>query len=84
VEISGCGQLGPVALDLTLYRVWLENGEELRTHHVIPKKLGGTDALDNLRLLHLYCHRQIHSNKAPLGVCQLLEPWWGATRSPGS
>ena len=62
----------------------LENGEELQTHHVIPKKLGGTDALDNLRLLHLYCHRQIHSNKAPLGVRQLLEPWCGATRSPGS
>jgi RNA-directed DNA polymerase len=62
----------------------LENGEELHAHHVIPKKLGGTDALDNLRLLHLYCHRQIHSNKAPLGVRQLLEPWCGATRSPGS
>ena len=62
----------------------LENGEELHAHHVIPKKLGGKDAPDNLRLLHSYCHRQIHSNKAPLGVRQLLEPWCGATRSPGS
>jgi RNA-directed DNA polymerase len=62
----------------------LENGEELHVHHVIPKKLGGTDTSDNLRLLHQYCHRQVHSNKAPLGVCQLLEPWCGATRSPGS
>lgn len=52
----------------------LENGEELHFHHVVPKKLGGTDELDNLRLVHYYCHRQIHSNSAPLGVRQLLEP----------
>ena len=30
----------------------LENGEELHFHHVVPKKLGGTDDLDNLRLVH--------------------------------
>ena len=52
----------------------LENGEELHFHHVVPKKLGGTDDLDNLRLVHYYCHRQIHNNNAPLGVRQLLEP----------
>ena len=52
----------------------LENDEKLHIHHVIPKNIGGTDTLDNLRLVHLYCHRQIHSNSAPLGVRQLLEP----------
>ncbi len=55
-------------------RQHLENGEKLHIHHVVPKKIGGTDALDNLRLVHLYCHRQIHSNSAPLEVRQLLEP----------
>jgi N-terminal domain of reverse transcriptase len=34
--------------------------------------------------LHLYCNRQLHSNSAPLGVRQLLEPWCEVTRSPGS
>jgi RNA-directed DNA polymerase len=55
----------------------LENGEEIHRHHVIPKKRGGTDALDNLRLVHLGCHRQIHSKSAPSGVRQLLEPCTG-------
>jgi RNA-directed DNA polymerase len=38
----------------------LLNGEELHRHHRRPKKDGGTDALDNLVLLHLYCHQQVH------------------------
>lgn len=29
-------------------------------HHIIPKSLGGTDALINLQLLHPECHRQLH------------------------
>src|SRR5512143_2800541 len=55
----------------------LENGEELHVHHVVPKKHGGMDEPGNLRLLHVYCHRQVHSNSAPLGVRQLLEPGTG-------
>lgn len=55
----------------------LENGEEMHMHHVIPKQRGGTEALENLRLVHLNCHRQIHSKSAPLGVRQLLEPCTG-------
>ena len=55
-------------------RQHLENGEERHIHHIVPKRIGGTDALDNLRLVHLYCHRQIHSNRAPFEVRQLLEP----------
>jgi RNA-directed DNA polymerase len=43
-------------------------------HHVVPKKSGGKDDLANLRLVHPNRHRQIHSNRAPLGVRRLLEP----------
>jgi len=39
----------------------LFNGEELHTHHVIPRKDGGKDMHRNLRMVHLYCHQQIHS-----------------------
>jgi len=38
----------------------LFNGEELQTHHVKPRKEGGKDAYHNLKLVHLYCHQQIH------------------------
>ena len=55
----------------------LENGEEVHIHHVVSKKHGGTDDLANLRLVHLYCHHQIHSASAPLGVRELLEPCTG-------
>jgi len=55
----------------------LENGEDIHMHHVIPKKRKGTEALDNLRLVHLDCHRQIHSKNAPFGVRQTLEPCTG-------
>jgi RNA-directed DNA polymerase len=39
----------------------LFNGEELHTHHVTPRKDGGGDSSHNLKLVHLYCHQQIHS-----------------------
>jgi RNA-directed DNA polymerase len=58
-------------------RQYLENGEETHIHHVLPKKHGGTDDLVNLRLVHLNCHRQIHSSSPPLGVRRLLEPSTG-------
>ena len=38
----------------------LYNGEELHTHHIIPKSKGGKDTRENLELVHLYCHQQIH------------------------
>ncbi|MGH8068790.1 MAG: HNH endonuclease [Candidatus Entotheonellia bacterium] len=34
----------------------------------------GTDDPANLRLVHAYCHRQLHSTSAPLGVRRLLAP----------
>jgi RNA-directed DNA polymerase len=40
----------------------LFNGEELQTHHVKPRKDGGEDTYRNLKLIHLYCHQQIHRN----------------------
>jgi RNA-directed DNA polymerase len=39
----------------------LFNGEALNRHHLLPKSEGGTDERSNLRLLHLYCHQQIHT-----------------------
>jgi RNA-directed DNA polymerase len=42
----------------------LFNGEELHRHHVIPRSEGGPDEVENLRLVHLYCHQQITANGA--------------------
>lgn len=41
----------------------LYNGEALHRHHLHPKSEGGTDQRSNLRLVHLYCHQQIHSQR---------------------
>jgi RNA-directed DNA polymerase len=38
----------------------LFNGEELHKHHVKPREEGGEDTYRNLKLVHLYCHQQIH------------------------
>ena len=38
----------------------LFNGEQLHTHHIIPKSHGGKDTYKNLQLVHLICHQQIH------------------------
>ncbi|HEY9693425.1 MAG TPA: group II intron reverse transcriptase/maturase [Oculatellaceae cyanobacterium] len=42
----------------------LLNGEELHAHHIVPRSEGGKDKYDNLNLVHLYCHQQIHSKKS--------------------
>lgn len=36
--------------------------EEMQQHHQRPRKQGGTNAWDNLVILHLYCHQQVHSD----------------------
>ena len=41
----------------------LLNGEAIHRHHLHPKGEGGTDERSNLRLVHLYCHQQIHSQR---------------------
>ena len=50
----------------------LFNGEELQTHHLVPRRRGGTDAFPNLTLCHLYCHHQAHrttSSTEPRARC---------------
>jgi RNA-directed DNA polymerase len=55
-------------------RLWLEQegqcpicdemiteDDEWDTHHICQRVEGGKDTLDNLILLHLNCHRQVHS-----------------------
>ena len=39
----------------------LFNEEELQLHHKVPRSAGGTDKYENLELLHLFCHQQIHA-----------------------
>ncbi len=39
----------------------LDNGEELHRHHKNPRSAGGEDVLQNLELVHLMCHQQVHS-----------------------
>jgi RNA-directed DNA polymerase len=39
----------------------LMNNEELHRHHKQSRGKGGTDALGNLELVHLYCHQQRHA-----------------------
>jgi len=36
-------------------------GNKVHTHHMLPRSEGGTDELNNLRLLHLSCHGLVHS-----------------------
>jgi hypothetical protein len=36
--------------------------EETHQHHHRPRHHGGTNAWDNLVILHLYCHQQTHSD----------------------
>ncbi len=38
----------------------LFNGEDLHLDHIGPRAQGGLDRDDNRRLVHLYCHHQIH------------------------
>ena len=37
------------------------NDEELHIHHVKRRVDGGTDDPSNLKLVHLYCHQQVHA-----------------------
>jgi RNA-directed DNA polymerase len=63
----------PICLDS------IDNGEEIHLHHKLPRKNGGTDAINNLALLHTNCHRQVHSKQGQqiANVSKLLEPYAG-------
>jgi RNA-directed DNA polymerase len=41
----------------------LHNGEELEKHHHVWKSRDGGNEEENLRLTHLFCHKQIHRRK---------------------
>lgn len=41
----------------------LFNEEELHEHHLYPKGISGRDEWKNQRLLHYFCHQQIHRKK---------------------
>jgi RNA-directed DNA polymerase len=57
----------------------IDNGEQIEIHHLLPRKLGGKDNIDNLAMLHSACHKQVHSKlgKQTTGVSKLLEPYAG-------
>jgi len=44
----------------------LANGESVERHHIIRNKNDpARDEARNMRLVHLYCHQQIHDDKRP-------------------
>jgi RNA-directed DNA polymerase len=44
--------------------------EEVHRHRELPGNEGGTYSLENVRLVHLYCHQQIHANRNLVGMEQ--------------
>ena len=42
---------------------WNNIGEAVQVHHKTPHSQGGEDDWNNLQLLHLYCHQQLHAGK---------------------
>jgi len=42
----------------------LFNDEELHIHHLQPKSQGGTNSDHNCRLVHMYCHQQLHTGQS--------------------
>jgi len=44
-------------------RDWILNGEDWHEHHVIPREKGGPRSLENIQLLHLFCHQKEHLEK---------------------
>lgn len=48
----------------------LFEGEDTELHHKISRAAGGTDKYENLELLHLFCHQQIHQTGMQSFVCK--------------
>jgi len=44
-------------------RDYILNGEDWHEHHVIPREKGGPRSLENIQLLHLFCHQAEHAKK---------------------
>jgi RNA-directed DNA polymerase len=45
--------------------------DDTHVHHVVPKKLGGSDEIGNLILLHRECHKQVTYSKDPKILARL-------------
>jgi RecQ family ATP-dependent DNA helicase len=52
-----------------------EESRNLHVHHVIPRKLGGSDELSNLITLCAACHAAIHPNLQGSLARRLIESW---------
>lgn len=48
----------------------LFEGEDIELHHKVSRATGGTDQYENLELLHLICHQQIHQTVRQSFGCQ--------------
>ena len=48
--------------------------ESWERHHVVWRTLGGDDTLENLRLLHTTCHRQLHHPEGKTVIDKDLSP----------
>ncbi len=45
-----------------------KKGGILQTHHIIPKRNGGTDKADNLVTVHIGCHADFHKGRVQRGA----------------
>jgi RNA-directed DNA polymerase len=50
----------------------LLNEETYQMHHIIPVKEGGTDAVENLQLLHTACHLDLHSGNLTQSLSRMM------------
>ncbi|NEO82450.1 group II intron reverse transcriptase/maturase [Moorena sp. SIO4G3] len=48
----------------TFCHLKFRDGDQLETHHIIPRAHGGSNLIKNLELLHLHCHDQKHGQKS--------------------
>jgi RNA-directed DNA polymerase len=63
-----CWFCGESILEEEEPRYYGSTPEEVHRHREIPGKEGGTYSLENVRLVHLYCHQQIHANSNSVGA----------------
>ncbi|HJZ57132.1 MAG TPA: group II intron reverse transcriptase/maturase [Gemmataceae bacterium] len=48
--------------------LFFRHGDVWNVDHVVPKSHGGTDAMDNLQLLHRHCHQRKHGSSPCPGI----------------
>ena len=48
----------------------LFEGEDIELHHKVSRAAGGTDRYENLELIHLFYHQQIHQTGMQSFVCK--------------